>query len=484
MHYLSELMGSRTRSLLFAAALACGLHANVAMAQNAVTDYLPIVGPGAQSFGFKDLNRPDLLPVGSVPNTLQVSYIAGSSSPDRLKFFLPPGSVMFTANFLTYLSPTEAKGVMRFKSPPTTQAFQVTRDMAFAPSNSGGGSFGGAFNEKILQNLLGGQEVFFYGDAGAGLMPISYGGALISPVPSEGGYAYGRFQYPGGVLGATQWTVFVDKNCYQNWYANATWDSSGNPSDTATHTCSGSSGGTTNPGGETTNPGTTLTGITLSVSSLSVGSSANSAIISPLPVTAILPTCSAVPSGWLLNDALESVKNPNTSVWKLSSAASTMTAPTTVTFDCGGKTAQLTVNPAGFDPTWSKQITEDPVSKNVNISLTLRRSTAEIQAGGAVDYWVAASVPANAFFSATDLWFFLAKEVSSNSLAWMPFTTLDFGAVAFSRSVVLTKETDQIDIPLGFKQADLKPFKVKVHFGYKSGSGDFRSLGVIWDTTQ
>jgi hypothetical protein len=361
--------------------------------------------------------------------------------------------------------------------------------MAFAPSNSGGGSFGGAFNEKILQNLLGGQEVFFFGDAGAGLMPISYGGALISPIPSEGAYAYGRFQYPGGVLGATQWTVFVDKDCYQNWYANATWDSSGNPSDTATHTCSGSSGGTTNPGGGTTNPGggtpspgTALTGITLSVSSLTVGSSANSVTIRPVPSTATLPTCTASPSNLMIADSIIAALTPNAPVWLLSSIASSLTSPTTITFTCGGQTAQLTVNPAGYATTISTDVVTHATTGAVTLRVSLTRGSAEVSAGGTVDYWVAALLPVNAMFFTTDEWFFLANNPTTNTAGWTQLTLPNPAAVAFKRGVTPAGATDVVEIPLGFSKADASPFKIQVHFGYRSGTGSFRNMGKIWDS--
>lgn len=237
MNYFFKLICSWGCRFILAGSVVGGMHIPSVMAQNAPTDYFSVVGPSAQWRGFKDLNKPDLLPVGSVPNTLQISYTAGRYAPDKLKFFLPPGTVMFTANFLVFLSQMESKGVMRLNTPPTTAASKVTRDMAWSPGNAGGGNFGGAFDETILRNILDEKEVFFYGNAGAGLMPVSYGGALINPIPTKGGYAYGRFQYPDGVLGATQWSVFVNKECYEKWYKTATWDANGNPSETAIHSC-------------------------------------------------------------------------------------------------------------------------------------------------------------------------------------------------------------------------------------------------------
>lgn len=486
MHNFSKSIGSWARKLMLVGAVIGAMHAPSAMAQNTSADYLSIVGPGAQSFNFKDLNRPDLLPVGSIPNTLQISYIAGSSSPDKLKFFMPPGTVMFTANFLTYLSQTEAKGVMRFKEPPTTHAFQVTRDMAFSAGNSGGGVYGGAFNETILKNILAGQEVYFYGDAGAGLMPVSYGGTPISPVPSEGGYTFGRFQYPGGVLGATQWTVFVDKECYQNWYANANWDTSGNPSEVATHTCTGSSGGgnpgnggTTDPGnGGTTNPGTTLTGISLSQTELTVGAATTLVKITPTPSTATLPSCTVNPVNVLTYDALISGLTAGRSeTWKLNgTAAAGLTAPTSVTFTCGAFSSSILINPAGFSTTIATEILTNSTTNAVTLKVTLNRGQAEIAAGGTANYWVAALIPVDGMFFNHDEWFFLTQS------GWAQLTLPNPNLVTFRNGLSAANATETFEIPLGFSKAEAAPFKVQIYFGYAAGSGAFRNMGKIWDS--
>ncbi|MDD2819503.1 MAG: hypothetical protein PHN51_12005 [Candidatus Nanopelagicales bacterium] len=203
--------------------------------QTPSSGYTSVVGPTGQATGFKSLHHPDSVPSGSASATGYVilSYIAGAGSPERLKFFFPPGTAMFTANFLAYLSPMPAKGVMKFRSAPTTQAFQVTDAMAYASDNSGGPQ-GGAYDQTILANILAGRETFFFGNGGAGLMSISYGGTML-PGATQGGYVYCNFQYPGGTLGATQWSVYVDRETYTDWYNSAIWDSSGNPSESADH---------------------------------------------------------------------------------------------------------------------------------------------------------------------------------------------------------------------------------------------------------
>lgn len=206
------------------------------VAQTPSSGYTSVVGPTGQATGFKSLHHPDSVPSGSASAAGYVilSYIAGAGSPERLKFFFPPGTAMFTANFLAYLSPMPAKGVMKFRSAPTTQAFQVTDAMAYASDNSGGPQ-GGAYDQTVLANILAGRETFFFGNGGAGLMSISYGGTML-PASTQGGYVYCNFQYPGGTLGATQWSVYVDRETYTDWYNSAIWDSSGNPSESADHT--------------------------------------------------------------------------------------------------------------------------------------------------------------------------------------------------------------------------------------------------------
>lgn len=234
-------------------------------AQLGIGEYSPVVGPGGQVAGYRDLHRPEKLTRGAVKNTYVITYSVGSNASDKLKFFVPPGTIVFSANFLTYLSSEEAKGVMRMNRPPVSDLGLVNEIVypdspdykvlinysAYSVVNSGsiyGGvppsgmpDFGGAFDETILKNILNKKEVYFYGRGGAGLMPISYGGKEI-PKPDVGGYVYGKFQYPGGRLLSMQWFLTVDKDCYDNWYKNAVWDSSGNPVEVVQHTCSGSTG--------------------------------------------------------------------------------------------------------------------------------------------------------------------------------------------------------------------------------------------------
>ena len=206
--------------------------------------YTAVLGPTGESTGFRTRFNPSQLPVDPANGCYVLGYIAGNNSPERLKFFFPPGTRMFTANFLVYLSQMESKGIMRMNAAPTGPALIVSEGMANSADNSGGPS-GGLFNETILENLLNGRQAYFYGSPGAGLMPISYGGALITPTPTSGGYVYCNFQYPGGVLGATQWTVYVDVDVYTAWYESASWDNNGNPLESVMHTSTSQSSSST-----------------------------------------------------------------------------------------------------------------------------------------------------------------------------------------------------------------------------------------------
>jgi hypothetical protein len=108
-----------------------------------------------------------------------------------------------------------------------------------------------------------------------------------------------------------------------------------------------------------------------------------------------------------------------------------------------------------------------------------------VAAGGTVDYWVAGLVPASSgtgFFFSQDQWFFLAQ--SGSSTGWTQMTLPSPSLVAFRRNSA-TSATEVLDIPLGFAQADVSPFKVQVHFGYRTSKTNvFVNKGVIWDSAK
>ena len=197
-----------------------------------------------------------------------------------------------------------------------------------------------------------------------------------------------------------------------------------------------------------------------------------------------MPVCTVNPAQLMLADSIIAALTPNAPVWLLNaSSAAALTSATTVTFTCGGQSASLTVNPAGFATTMSTEVVTHATTGAVTLRVSLTRGTAEVTAGGSVDYWVGGLLPMNALFFNTDQWFFLATNSATNSVGWTQLTLPNPSAVAFKRGVQPTSATDVIEIPLGFSKVEAAPFKLQVHFGYKSGTGNFRNMGKIWDST-
>lgn len=217
-----------------------------AFAQVSKADYQLVVGSNAQSTGYKDLQSPTQLRLGTHSGSYFLNnYTFGEfQGGSYMKFFVPPGVLEFKARYVGYKSIEPAQGSARLNVPPVTNPISITQDLAYATANAGGDPHGGLFNETILKNILtANKEVYFYGPPESGGMAISYGGEYLSPVPTSGGYLYVWFRYPGGRPISSTFTFIVDKACYENWFANARWDVNGNPDENATHTCSGSSGG-------------------------------------------------------------------------------------------------------------------------------------------------------------------------------------------------------------------------------------------------
>lgn len=229
-------------TVVLVALLTTTIHAQVPKAS-----YQPLVGDG-QFSNFKELQTPSKLVKGGAVDTLQLNgYVfSDGQSNEYMKFFVPPGTVGFTARYAAYKTFETGQAVARLNTPPTTNPALVTQEMAYSAANAGGGQFGGEFNEVVLKNFLTpNKEVYFYGPSESGGMAISYGGEYLTPAPTSGGYLYVWFKHPGGRALSATFTFTVNKACYENWYANAKWDTSNNPDENATHTCSGSTGGGT-----------------------------------------------------------------------------------------------------------------------------------------------------------------------------------------------------------------------------------------------
>lgn len=272
----------------------------------------------------------------------------------------------------------------------------------------------------------------------------------------------------------------INRDAYATGYANTVFGADGDPTG---GTCTNCNTGTTPPGGGTTTPPASgLTGVSLSASSLSVGASATSVTVSPVPATASLPSCTVSNSTLLQQDTLISALNPNAPVWRLNATAgAALTSPTTVVFTCGSYTANLVVNPAGFASSLTTQVETD-ANGLVSLRVNLTRGQAEFIAGGPVEYWVAGLIPVNAMFFTTDQWFFLASN-ASNALGWTQLTLPNPSSVVFKRVAAPSSASETLVIPLGFSKADAAPFRIQIHFGYRSGTGNFNNKGIIWDST-
>lgn len=147
----------------------------------------------------------------------------------KVKIFVPPGTRLFTASFLTYLGSEESKAAGRFGEVPVSTAANVTAATMMRNTT------------HTLERLMAGEELPFYSPGGSGNLGISEPYQFDTFKASKGGYIYiNVMSVPGGVIKTLQTRMTVDETCYRSWYANAKWDSQGNPDENATHTCAGS----------------------------------------------------------------------------------------------------------------------------------------------------------------------------------------------------------------------------------------------------
>lgn len=298
----------------------------MAFAQTATNDYQAVVGPNNLMTSFKLVNDPhrivadvdkNLYPlqVDSSTNTLQIRLRVDGVTNTKLKLFFPPGTRSIGGSFLlANRDGIPALGIMRMHLPPSTSLSEVTLDKAFSIDNAGGD--GNEFGVKILTNLYAiNKEVYFYGLAGGGGLPIAYGGYYLEPIPRTGGWVYGHFQYPSGRLATGNFGISVDKDCYINWYNSAKWDADGNPLETVGHSCSSSTPALP-------------PALSLSANSLKLG---ESAVLGIANATDIGTCTSSVPS--LLTIGQKSADKLSVSVTVPQSAGVTSDTPVTITCD-------------------------------------------------------------------------------------------------------------------------------------------------------
>lgn len=162
-----------------------------------------------------------------------ISYGDNGGLGKKIKMFMPPGTVMMTSSLINVQSGIP-KAVWRFASPPQRPAVSVM-DGEF-PTQTGA--------DLLMLLQTGSTDIAFSGFPGG--LGFSDGGTPIKPTPQKGAYVYVDLFY--NLITTFDTSFFVEKVCYTEWYnsmtANNKW-TNGNPDPSATHTCSGSTGGGT-----------------------------------------------------------------------------------------------------------------------------------------------------------------------------------------------------------------------------------------------
>lgn len=419
--------------------------ATLCSAPTFAASYSPVVGTGATDYRTVYAPTSSYVLTDTAAREATLVTQAGNYGVKQWRIFAPPGAKRLYVSLTTYNTGQEARAAARFAAEPTS-----TYDMVTPTSVPGDYS-------KVLQRLQSGEELRFFSPGGSGVLTISQPDSSSTYKGAVGGWIYVNvLSLPNEMALNLQTRMVVDLDCYQSWYASATWDSAGNPAENATHTCSGSTGG--NPGG---GGSTGITGISISPASLTYGSN-QSATISPLPTTATLPSCTTT-------SRLIAISGNRVT---FAADAASPVADTQVRVNCGGHEAALTLKPAS---TTAAPVVTESVGADGNLSLkiVLTPETADLQKSG--NLWAAARIPANAFFDSTDLWFFRVPS------GWSTLNTPSPMDVAFAKSVTLSSGYE-LQLPIGFPKSILLPFGVEIHVGYQAETGAFKNLGKVWPT--
>ena len=193
-------------------------------------NFLPIVSQSGTSVNFKSSQNPQMLPNMTVDRVeLKVlDYQAMSNlhgTLEQMKFFLPPGTIGFDANFYHYLAYQDGKGVLKLHKPSTLNIESIP------PTNSA--------PQNVFARLSNGEDVIFYtAGAPANFLLLSSTDSIGVPLQA-GGYVYSNFRHPGGQFQRSLWKIYVRKDCYERWFnnPNTKWDVNGNPAEGVSHTC-------------------------------------------------------------------------------------------------------------------------------------------------------------------------------------------------------------------------------------------------------
>lgn len=248
-------------------------------AAQSVSEYTPLVATAAFT-SFKEQNAPGGAAVVGVAGVATVRTKHDGLTLQKVKLFVPPGAKRLGISLTTYAVEQDARAVAKFGTPPVSSYGDVLPETAVSDTR------------PSLKRLLAGDELKFYSPARSGVLMMANSENTDTFVGSAGGYIYFNFlSIPANQILSISTRLEVDESCYSNWYANATWDQSGNPIEGAAHTCSGSTGG--NTGGGTGTGGSTNSGAFNFLPAELVLGSVETTTILPNPVTASLAACSS-----------------------------------------------------------------------------------------------------------------------------------------------------------------------------------------------
>ena len=432
-------------------------------AQTLKTDYKAIVGSGGAEIGFNAIQKPATLQTanfGTGYELKRLDYEVPSDYSGRLKFFLPPGTIAFNASLFYFVAAQEGKVALRFNQPPIISLGAVTAANA-----------GGPIDETVLRNLVAGKEVLYYSASSPpNAVTLSSPNNAIDPI-SPGGYVYGNFQYPGGILQRGLLQIFVKADCYEKWFNSTStqWDAKGNPDENATHTCDGASNpnepGEPNEPEEPTDPDK-LKGVRLSPSNvLQVGGEPLS--LTPIPATATLPQC-------ILRGQEPVILLNN----KISLKPTTKVGTYTQKLECGDLSTEVVIQvDDGSNPTVPAKVEAIPVTDsagNLLLDVTLTRPEADVEGKANTKVWIAARIPVDGVFFTNDEWWFLTQQ------SWMPLLFGTADTVAYQTFAQPSAETKLTGVPIGIRADELSQHKVEIHFGYQDEGGIFQNKGKIW----
>ena len=487
------------------------------------SNYSALVQRGSSAFKTKFAPTSELLAISDGEVTLP--SVVGETFALQWRVFIPPGTKTLQMTMYTLASAPESKVLMRFGSPPTGTAANVTPENAAAVDIT-----------KIVQRLTSNTnlELPFSAPASAGAIRLSGRSSELTQtiLTTTGGWLYiNALQVPGSRIFELNSSVTVDESCYRSWFADAQFDALGNPAEDVVHTCAGPipltsialSGNslvkgsnntitiTPSPSAASTSSCTpvygsgvsnlvnihngvislaagsysitssqtvtiqcgtasatlrveptfvALTGIALSASSLLKGST-NTVSISPLPSNASLPQCTALNSFGTSSSQLQI-----TPAGVISNVASSAAISDTLvlTIQCGTVSAPLSL----IAP---MQVVESGTPDSLVLSFDWAPEAADL--GSAANVWIAARLPASAFFVTTDTWFFNTRP------AWQLLLLPNADLYRYTSFTSLAAK-HTISFETGLPKDAMKYYGLEIYMGYRTTTGAFKNLGKIW----